>query len=99
MFTTIAFALLLQTAPLPAQDDVRQALADQLALACGEDEACAARQPAVEVRAVACRATGEDAASCRYEHRAGTGAWRAAETSFRFDIETQLWLVDSPEVQ
>jgi hypothetical protein len=82
-------------AALPTEEEVRQALSDEQGARCGDDDACIARQPAIAVRAVACRAAGEDLASCRYESRAGTGAWRAAETRFRFDIETQLWFIDA----
>jgi hypothetical protein len=96
----IAFLLAFQAAPaapLPTQDDVRQAVADVAASRCGDDDACIARQPAVAVRAVACTRAGEDIASCRYETRTGAAAWRAASTRFRFDIETQLWFVDDGE--
>jgi hypothetical protein len=97
MLTIIALVAALQAAPLPAQEDVRQALADQLALSCGDDDACIARQPATEVRGVTCTPAGEDMATCRYETRTGTAAWRAAESRFRFDIETQLWFLDEGE--
>ena len=98
MLESLALLLALQAAPLPAQEDVRQALADQLALRCGDDDACIARQPAVEVRSLACSPAGEDMASCRYESRAGAAAWRPATTRFRFDIETQLWFVEEGEL-
>lgn len=80
---------------VPAQEDVRQALADQLASQCGDDDACIARQPATAVRALACQAEGDDMAVCRYESRNGNAAWRAGETRFRFDVETQMWFVDA----
>ncbi|HEX8216727.1 MAG TPA: hypothetical protein VF577_04610 [Allosphingosinicella sp.] len=82
---------------LPTEEEVRQALADEQGARCGDDDACIARQPAVEVRSVACEAAGEDMASCRYETRAGAAAWRAATSRFRFDIETQLWFIDDGE--
>ena len=96
MFAILSLLLAVQAAlPLPAEEEVRQALADEAAIACGEDEACAARRSeAVQVRAVACSAAGEDLASCRYETRNDAGAWRPADARFRFDIETQLWFVD-----
>jgi hypothetical protein len=96
MIASLALALALQAAApaLPTQDDVRQGAADALAARCGDDDACIARQPAVEVRAVACTAAGEDMASCRYETRTGAAPWRAATSRFRFDIETQLWFLD-----
>jgi hypothetical protein len=96
MIAHLALALALQAAApaLPTQDDVRQAVADVAASRCGDDDACIARQPAVQVRAVACTRAGEDQASCRYESRAGAAAWRPATTRFRFDIETQMWFVD-----
>jgi hypothetical protein len=94
----IALLLAFQAAPaLPTADDVRQAVADVAASRCGDDDACIARQPAVQVRAVACTAAGEDMASCRYESRAGAAAWRPATTRFRFDIETQMWFADDAE--
>lgn len=96
--TSILIAIAAQGAQLlPAQDDVRQALADQLAARCGEDEACVARQPAVEVRALSCAAAGDDMATCRYETRAGTGAWRPGTNRFRFDLDTSMWAVDEGE--
>ena len=82
------------SAPLPAQEDVRQALADELASRCGDDDACIARQPATSVRALTCRSEEEGVALCRYESRTGTAAWRAGETRFRFDVETELWFLD-----
>ena len=98
MLITLALALAaLQAAPLPAADDVRQALADQLASRCGDDDACIARQPATEVRAVTCTPAGEDLAACRYETRTGTAPWRAGESRLRIDIETQLWFLDEGE--
>ena len=97
MFTTVALALALQAPLLPAHEDVRQALADQLASRCGDDDACIARQPATEVRGVSCQSAGQDVASCRYETRTGPAPWRAGETRFRLDIETQLWFVDDGE--
>ena len=96
--TTILLAIAAQAAaPLPAQDDVRQALADQLAARCGEDEACVARQPAVEVRALSCQPAGADMATCRYESRTGAAAWRAGTNRFRFDLDTSMWAVDEGE--
>ena len=97
MIAPFALLLAFQAAPLPAQEDVRQALADALAMRCGDDDACIARQPAVEVRALSCAPAGEDIASCRYESRTGAAAWRPGTTRFRFDIETQLWFVDDGE--
>ncbi|HEX8526217.1 hypothetical protein [Allosphingosinicella sp.] len=97
MLVTLALAAALQAAALPAQEDVRQALADQLASRCGDDDACIARQPATQVRALSCQPDGEDLASCRYETRTGSAPWRPAETRFRFDIETQLWFADEGE--
>ena len=93
----LALLLALQTVPLPSADDVRQAVQDGLAARCGDDDACIARQPEAEVRNVACRAAGEGMAVCRYESRAGATAWRAAETRFRFDVETGFWLADDGE--
>jgi hypothetical protein len=83
------------SAPVPAQEDVRQALADELASRCGDDDACIARQPATSVRALSCRSEEEGVALCRYESRTGTAAWRAGETRFRFDVETELWFIDA----
>ena len=97
MITVLALVAALQAAPVPAQEDVRQALADQLASRCGDDDACIARQPATEVRGLSCEPAGEDMASCRYETRTGTAAWRPGQSRFRFDIETQLWFVDDGE--
>ena len=97
MLAPIALLLTLQAAQLPSADDVRQALQDSLGARCGDDESCIARQPRVEVRGMACRAAGEDLASCRYETRTGAAAWRPATQSFRFDIETQLWFVEEGE--
>lgn len=94
----LAFLAAFQAAPLPSQEDVRQALQDMLGARCGDDDACIARQPAVEVRALACTPAGEDLASCRYESRAGAAAWRAGTAHFRFDIETQLWFADDGEL-
>jgi len=91
-------ALALQgPATVPSQDDVRQALSDQLAARCGEDEACIARQPAVEVRALSCSAAGDDMVTCRYQTRTGTAAWRAGTNRFRFDLDTSMWSVDEGE--
>ncbi len=90
-------AIMLQSAPLPAQEDVRQAIADQLASRCGDDDACIARQPAVEIRALSCQPAGEEMATCRFESRTGAAAWRAGETRLRFDVETQMWFVDENE--
>jgi hypothetical protein len=96
--TSILIAIAAQgAAAVPAQDDVRQALADQLAARCGDDDACIARQPAVEVRALNCQAAGPDLATCRYETRTGAAAWRAAATRFRFDLDTSMWSVDTGE--
>jgi hypothetical protein len=96
MIASLALALALQAAApaLPTQDEVRQAVADVAASRCGDDDACIARQPAVTVRAVACSRAGEDLANCRYETRTGAAAWRAANSRFRFDIETQMWFLD-----
>jgi len=96
--TSLLLAIAAQGAStLPAQDDVRQALGDQLAARCGEDEACIARQPAVEVRALSCTPAGDDMATCRYESRTGTAAWRAGTNRFRFDLDTSMWAVDEGE--
>ena len=89
-----AAALSAAAAPVPAQEDVRQALADELASRCGDDDACIARQPATSVRALTCLSEEEGVALCRYESRTGTAAWRAGETRFRFDVETELWFID-----
>ena len=98
MFTAFALAaaaaLSAASAPVPAQEDVRQALADELASRCGDDDACIARQPATSVRALTCLSEEEGVALCRYESRTGTAAWRAGETRFRFDVETELWFID-----
>ncbi len=95
---SILFAIAAQgAAALPSSDDVRQALADQLAARCGEDEACIARQPAVQVRALSCTAASDGMATCRYESRTGTAAWRAGTTRFRFDLDTSMWAVDEGE--
>ena len=95
---SILFALTAQGASaLPSQEDVRQALSDQLAARCGEDEACIARQPAVEVRALSCTPAGDDLATCRYQSRTGTAAWRAGTNRFRFDLDTSMWAVDEGE--
>jgi hypothetical protein len=82
-------------AALPTEEEVRQALSDEQGARCGDDDACIARQPVIAVRSVVCTNAGEDLASCRYESRAGTGAWRPATSRFRFDIETQLWFIDA----
>ncbi len=97
MTASLALLLALQAAPLPAQEDVRQALTDANAMRCGDDDACIARQPPVEVRALSCTPAGEEMASCRYETRTGGPAWRPGTTRLRFDIETQLWFVDDGE--
>ena len=89
-----AAALSAASAPVPAQEDVRQALADELASRCGDDDACIARQPATSVRALTCLSAEEGVALCRYESRTGTATWRAGETRFRFDVETELWFID-----
>ena len=95
MFAAFALAAAAAaSAPVPAQEDVRQALADELASRCGDDDACIARQPATSVRALSCRSEEEGVALCRYESRTGTAAWRAGETRFRFDVETELWFID-----
>ena len=95
MLAALALVAAFQPGPVPAQEDVRQALADQLASRCGDDDACIASQPATAVRTLSCRSEGEDVALCRYESRTGSAAWRAGETRFRFDVETQLWFVDT----
>lgn len=82
---------------LPGQEDVRQALADELAARCGEDEACIARQPTVEVRALSCTAAGDAMATCRYELRTGGAPWRPGTNRFRFDLDTSMWAVDQGE--
>ena len=102
MYASIALLLAFQAAPLPAADDVKTAVEDQLNASCaglGEADGCGANRAVAEIRALACRPAGEDAASCRYERRTrsaarGASAWQAAETRFRFDVETQLWFVD-----
>ena len=95
MFAAFALAAAAAaSAPVPAQEDVRQALADELASRCGDDDACIARQPATSVRALTCRSEEEGVALCRYETRTGTAAWRAGETRVRFDVETELWFID-----
>jgi hypothetical protein len=94
--------LLALQAPVPAAADVRQAVEDEInALCSGEAEAdaCRSNRATAEVRALACRPAGEDSAICRYEKRSTTAAgrttpWAAAETTFRFDVETRLWFVD-----
>ena len=99
----LAFLVALQ-APLPNADEVRAAVEDQLNAACsglGEQDACASNRATAEIRALACRPAGEDAAACRFERRTrsaarGASAWQAAETRLRFDVETQLWFVDAP---
>ena len=98
MIAALALLLALQApAPLPSTDDVRQAVEDSLNARCSgtaEADACGANRASPEVRNVSCRSAGEDLAACRYESRTAGGAWRATETRFRFDIETQLWFVD-----
>ena len=106
MLSPLALLIAMQ-APLPGTDDVRAAVEDQLNTACsglGEQDACAANRTSAEIRALACRPAGEDAATCRYERRTrsaarGASAWQRAETRFRFDIETQLWFVDEGEAR
>lgn len=98
----IALLLAFQTAPLPTADDVKTAVEDQLNASCaglGEADGCGANRVSAEIRALACRAADEDVAACRYERRTrsaarGQSAWQAAQTNFRFDVETQLWFVD-----
>ena len=106
MAAALALLLALQ-APLPAADDVRAAVEDQLNAACsglGEQDACAANRVTAEIRALSCRPAGEDVAACGYQRRTrsaarGISAWQAATTRFRFDIETQLWFVDDAEAR
>ena len=103
----ISFALLLafQAPALPSADDVKTAVEDQLNASCaglGEADGCGANRVSAEIRALACTAAGEDAASCRYERRTrsaarGQGAWQAMQTNFRFDVETGLWFADDGE--
>jgi hypothetical protein len=106
MIAPLALLLALQApTALPRTDDVRAAVEDQLnALCSGEAEAdaCRANRATAEIRGLACRAAGEDAATCRYERRSTTVAgrttqWAAAETNLRFDVETGLWFVDDAE--
>ena len=102
MLASIALLLALQAAPLPSADDVKAAVEDQLNASCaglGEADGCGANRVSAEVRGLSCRAAGEDLAACRYERRTrsaarGAGVWQAAQTNFRFDVETQLWFVD-----
>jgi hypothetical protein len=102
MIASIALLLAFQAPALPSADDVKSAVEDQLNAACaglGEADGCGANRVSAEIRALACTAAGEDAASCRYERRTrsaarGASAWQGARTNFRFDVETQLWFVD-----
>jgi hypothetical protein len=102
MIAALTLLLAFQAAPLPSAEDVKTAVEDQLNASCaglGEADGCGARRATAEIRALACRAAGEDLASCRYERRTrsaarGTSAWQAAQTNFRFDVETGLWFVD-----
>ena len=104
MFAPLALLLALQTAALPSSDDVKSAVEDQLNASCaglGEADGCGASRVTAEIRGLSCRSAGEDAATCRYERRTrsaarGQGAWQAATTSFRFDVESQLWFADEP---
>jgi len=103
MIATLALALALQApSALPSVDDVKTAVEDQLNAACSglaEADGCGANRTTAEIRALSCRAAGEDVASCRYERRTrsaarGQGAWQAAQTNFRYDVETSLWFAD-----
>jgi hypothetical protein len=92
-------------ATVPDADAVRSAVEDQLNAACSgeaEQDACGANRATAEIRALTCRATGEAAATCRYERRVtsrarGASAWQATETRFSFDVEAQMWFVDGGE--
>jgi len=105
MFAPLALLIALQAAPLPSSEDVKTAVEDQLNASCaglGEADGCGANRVTAEIRGLSCRAAGEDAATCRYERRTrsaarGLGAWQAATTNFRFDVESQLWFVDDGE--
>ena len=102
MILSLAFLLAFQAPALPTADDVKTAVEDQLNASCaglGEADGCGANRVSAEIRALACTPVGEDSASCRYERRTrsaarGQGAWQAATTNFRFDVESQLWFVD-----
>ena len=102
----LALLLALQSpAAVPDADAVRSAVEDQLNAACSgeaEQDACGANRAAAEIRGLSCRATGEAAATCRYERRVtsrarGASAWQATETRFSFDVEAQMWFVDGGE--
>jgi hypothetical protein len=104
MSIILVLALALQAgAASPGADDIKTAVEDQLNASCaglGEADDCGANRVTVEIRALSCRPAGEDAAACRYERRTtsrarGTGAWQPAQTTFRFDVETSLWFVDT----
>ena len=102
MIAPLALLFALQAVTLPSSDDVKSAVEDQLNAACaglGEADGCGANRVTAEIRGLSCRSAGEDSATCRYERRTrstarGQGAWQAVTTSFRFDVETQLWFVD-----
>ena len=90
-------------AAVPAVDDVKAAVEDQLNAACSgeaEADACLSNRATAEIRALACRPAGEDAATCRFERRSTNAAgrstaWTAATTTFRYDVETQMWFADA----
>ncbi|HEX8364540.1 MAG TPA: hypothetical protein VF603_04560 [Allosphingosinicella sp.] len=102
MSTFLALLIALQAPALPSANDVKTAVEDQVNLACaglGEEDTCGANRATAEIRGLSCRPAGEDSATCRYERRTtsrarGTGAWQAAQTTFRFDVETSLWFAD-----
>jgi len=97
MFSTLILALALQASPavreFPNGEEIRQALAQQLAASCGDDRACIARQPVVEVLNVACANVSLFAVACRYDVRIGTADFRADQNRFGWDADNRVWVV------